>query len=139
MVINIQIKTKRVDTKPRLGPWPSSPFANNLPAASLTTLTIACRNLSASVMAELICLLRVWRKSIEYFLSSAADRQTDRNFAKYPFLSSKDSKTDIPTKSSKPLSFRPLYFVYTVGPTIFIAYIYKGRNGILIMFIHTQF
>lgn len=66
MVINnTQIKTKLMNTLPRLDLWPRSSSANVRPVASQTTLIIVYWSLSARRLVNIFW--RVWWKPIEEF------------------------------------------------------------------------
>lgn len=61
MVINnTHIRSKLMNTPPWLDLWPRCYSANFQPGASLTTLVIVRWSLEASIIVQLICLLRIF-------------------------------------------------------------------------------
>lgn len=66
-----------MDTEPRLDARPRSTYASVRPKASITTVTIVCWSLSASIMSYLIFLCEFGRNLLSSFLFSTAYRQID--------------------------------------------------------------
>lgn len=100
MVINnTQIQSKLMNTPPWLDLWPRCYFANFQPGASLTTLFIVRWSLGASIIVQLICLLRIF-----YYVAFSLALHMDWNtciqvYKKLP-LSYGVFKTDTSTKIS---------------------------------------
>lgn len=122
MVINnTHIRSKLMNTPPWLDLWPRCYSANFQPGASLTTLVIVRWSLGASIIVQLIRLLRIFYY-VAFSLALHMDWNTYIQVYKKKLLSYGAFKTDTSTKistwivSRKVLSISVLYRVFGERP-----------------------